>query len=104
MANDAWRDRLDQAVERDGRSLRQISLSAGVSHGYLFGVLREGKEPTLDRFVRICGALDLSVSYALLGAELTPETEQIVAALQGDDEARRAMLAILGRRSKVGAP
>lgn len=99
MADDKWRIRVERAVSEDGRSLRDISLAAGLSHGYLHGILRDGKEPTLDRFVRICQELGVSLSYALLGADVTPETEVIIEALADDEETRSAVLALLKRRT-----
>ncbi|MEY1555300.1 helix-turn-helix domain-containing protein [Yoonia sp. R2331] len=97
MSDDLWRGRLEAAVERDGRSMRDISLAARLSHGYLHGILRDNKEPTLDRFIRICKELDVSLSYALLGAEITKETETIVSGLESDAKTRAAILALLGR-------
>lgn len=97
LTGDEWRERLEAVVERDGRSLREISLAAGLSHGYLHGILRDGKEPTLDRFTRLCGALGVSVSYAMLGADVSPETEDIIRALESDPETRAMVLALLRR-------
>lgn len=103
MKDDAWRQRLESAVQKDGRSLRDISLAAGLSHGYLHGVLRDNKEPTLERFIRICSELGVSLTYVLLGANVSPETEEIVQALEGDDETRSLMLAILRRQDRAKA-
>lgn len=97
MADDAWRERIEGAVKRDGRSLRDISLASGLSHGYLHGILRDDKEPTLDRFIRICAELKISLSYALMGVNITPETEAILSALEGDDASRTAVLSLLRR-------
>lgn len=97
MSDDAWRKRLEEVIERDGRSLRDISLAAGLSHGYLHGILRDDKEPTLDRFLRICKELNISVAYALLGAQLSAESEELVKLLQDHPEKRAAILALLPR-------
>lgn len=98
MADEAWRTRLEAAVEKDGRALREISIGAGLSHGYLHGILRDNKEPTLDRFIKVCDEIDVSLSYILLGANISKDTEQIVSALEGDESTRMAVLALLGRR------
>lgn len=98
---DEWRDRLEKAIERDGRTLRDISLGAGLSHGYLHGILRDGKEPTLDRFLRICQELGLSSAYALTGADVSFETEEVLRLIEGDQEARRAFLALLRRGERA---
>lgn len=98
MANDDWRERLEAAVSKDGRSFRDISLAAGLSHGYLHGILRDNKEPTLDRFVRICKVLNISVAYALMGMDITRETEQIISEIEADGERRTAILQLLQAR------
>lgn len=97
MSDDLWRGRLEAAIEKDGRSLRDISLAAKLSHGYLHGILRDNKEPTLDRFIRICKELKISLSYALLGVDVSAETEAILSGLEGDAKTRDAILAILDR-------
>lgn len=99
MHDSGWRQRLEDAVRKDGRSLRDISLAANLSHGYLHGILRDGKEPTLDRFSRICSELNLSLSYALMGADISPETESIIRGLESDSVTREAILALLGRKA-----
>lgn len=99
MADSSWRIRIETAVSKDKRSLRDISLAAGLSHGYLHGILRDDKEPTLDRFIRICAELDVSLAYALMGLDINPETESIVSALEGDAQTRSAVLSILKRNA-----
>ena len=97
MPDVGWRNRLEQAVTKDGRSLRDISLAAGLSHGYLHGILRDNKEPTLDRFIKICKQLNVSVSYALLGMNVTPSVERIILAVQDDPDRQEALLSILSK-------
>lgn len=97
MENAAWRQRLEEAVQRDGRSLRDISMASGLSHGYLHGILRDDKEPTLDRFLKICAELNVSATHILIGSKVSPATEKIVQLLEGDPSARDAVLALLGR-------
>jgi transcriptional regulator with XRE-family HTH domain len=97
MKDDAWRSRIEAAVKQDGRSLRDISLAAGLSHGYLHGILRDDKEPTLDRFIRICQELKISVAFALLGLHISPDAQRIVKLLEDRPEARDAILALLPR-------
>ncbi|WP_373418438.1 helix-turn-helix domain-containing protein [Sagittula sp. MA-2] len=95
MKDTAWRERLSAAIAQDGRSLREISLASDVSHGYLHGILRDGKEPTLDRFFRICKTLNVSSAQILLGVDLTQETEQIIVQIERNPSKRAALLALL---------
>lgn len=78
--------------------MRDISLAAKLSHGYLHGILRDGKEPTLDRFSRICDVLDIGLAHALVGLEITPETEKLIGEIEGDPGRRAALLSILSAR------
>ena len=94
---EGWRDRLKQAVEVDGRSMRDISLKAGLSHGYLQGVLHDGKDPGIDRFLIICREMGVSAAYIMLGINISAETEAVISALEDDGPRRAAVLALLGR-------
>ena len=95
--NDEWRARLQAVVDADGRSLRDISLAAGLSHGYLHGILRDNKEPTLDRFQLVCKEMGVSATKVLLGVDVSPEAEAIMKLLDADPDVRAAVLALLER-------
>jgi len=97
MSGVDWRERLEQAILEDGRSLRDLSLAAGLSHGYLHGILRDDKEPKLDRFIQICREIGVSPAYVLLGVNVSPEAEAIIRLLDADPAARDAVLALLSR-------
>jgi transcriptional regulator with XRE-family HTH domain len=96
--SDGWRSRIEDTIKRDGWSLREVSLRAGVSHGYLHGVLRDGKEPTLDRFLKICSALQLSAVYVLTGISIGQEDQAILSAMSRDDRLRHAILSLIDVR------
>lgn len=97
MYDSAWRSRLQAAVDGDGRSMREISLAAGLSHGYLHGVLKDGKEPTLDRFARICQEMHLSVAYILLGLDISEETEALISYAVKNPSRLTALVALLSQ-------
>lgn len=97
MSDDAWRERIEAAIQKDGRSYREVSLAAGLSHGYVHGILKDDKEPTLDRFIRLCQVLNLSVSYALLGANISRQAETLISAIEENPQARDAILALLAK-------
>src|SRR6201992_2880743 len=50
---------------RQGRTLREVSASAGVSLGYLSEVERGRKEASSELLAAICGALEVSLSEVL---------------------------------------
>src|SRR5690242_16151915 len=81
LARAGWRLRLAAAVKRDGRSATEISIAAGLSHGYLHSILRDIKpqDPTIGKLVRIVGVLPgVSLHYIMEGYELSPEAEQLL--------------------------
>jgi transcriptional regulator with XRE-family HTH domain len=89
MADDEWRMRLQEVVDKSGKSLRAISIKAGCSHGYLHGILNEDKEPTINRLVRLCAELDVSVIYIVLGIRWSTTQEplaRLVAELPDDQQ------------------
>ena len=76
-----WRDRLREAVDRSGKSLREISLSAGCGPGYLFDILESTKEPSIGRLMRLADALNVSLPWLLYGTDISREDERFIRAL-----------------------
>jgi len=95
---ETWRERLDRLIKDRGEAATAVSIRAGCAPNYVHGLLRQGKEPTLDRLGRLARALDVSAAYLLTGATVSPETEEIIAALEGDPEMRAAILTLLSAR------
>ena len=75
-----WRERLEQALEASHKSKRSVSLAARCGAGYLHDVLSEGKEPTIDRLMRIADVLGVSLSWILYGIELKKPEEELLRA------------------------
>jgi transcriptional regulator with XRE-family HTH domain len=95
MDHEGWRVRLEEAIERDGRSFREISLAAGLSHGYLHGILRGSKEPTLDRFVRLCGVLQVSTTSILVDGDPSESIKVLLDEMDRDPALRQRVVSIL---------
>ena len=75
--SETWFDRLAKAVERDPRSLREISAAADCGPNYLQQMLRDRKEPGVERFLRITKALGTaSALYIMTGTDFTREDEE----------------------------
>ncbi len=75
-----WLNRLIEAINADGRDYKAISLAARCGQNYVQQMIKEGKEPGTERFVRLLGALGRVPSlYVILGADLTPEDEELMA-------------------------
>jgi transcriptional regulator with XRE-family HTH domain len=99
MSSQAWRERLQVAVDKTGRSQREISLAAGLSAGYLHSILTEGKAPSIENALRLCAEVGVSLSYLLSGFEISPETEEILRLLESQPQARSGILQILRSKS-----
>jgi len=96
-SNNTWRDRLIEEIEKSGLSMREVSIRAGLSHGYLFGTLRGGKDPTINRLISICDAIPVSVEYILHGHDVTPEDSEILELLHRHPEKRAAILNLISQ-------
>lgn len=79
-------------------SSRAVSIAAGNGPGYVHSILTEGKDPSVSNLIAICEVLGVSLSKILYGFDISPETEEILARLEGDPSARPALLALLRGR------
>jgi transcriptional regulator with XRE-family HTH domain len=94
--DEKWRKRLAAAVKDSGRSARDISLAAGLAHGYVHSLLgKEQKDPSVQNLQRVCDELGVSLSYIWFGFDMTPEAEEFLRHFEAaSPERRRAMLAL----------
>lgn len=92
MLKDAVKERLRDLIVRNGRSMRQISMAAGLGPSYLSGLLNEDKEPTHDRLLRICAALRVDLDSVIYGTEDSETREEIVRLLRRMSPAQRQTL------------
>ena len=103
MKIDGWRDRLRVAVEESGKSLREISDASGRGKGYMFSILSEGKDPSVENLATVCDVIGVSLTWILYGFDISPETEALMRAAEASPETRAHLLALLAERQK-GAP
>jgi hypothetical protein len=69
----AWRERLAAVADGDGRSLRKISLDAGVAENYLWEIINKDKQPSALHLRALCASLDVSMDYIMDGRGLPPD-------------------------------
>nr|WP_233284941.1 helix-turn-helix transcriptional regulator [Agrobacterium tumefaciens] len=96
-----WRARLQDALETSGKSAREVSLAAGKGPGYVHSILKEGKEPTVDNLIAICGVLNVSLSQIIYGIEMSAETAEILSLLENSPNARDGILKILRDKARA---
>lgn len=94
-AMSAWRDRLAAAIEERGETMRSASLKASLGANYVHGILKDGKDPTVEKLLALCDALGVSPAYILLGEKMPPEVEALLLLMQSSKERREAILALL---------
>ena len=87
--------RLEEAIASSGMSMRQISLSAGLSGTYISNLLKTRKEPTVGNLAAVCQAMGASLSYVLVGLDISPETEQVIQRLEKNPAHRQSVLSLL---------
>jgi lambda repressor-like predicted transcriptional regulator len=66
---DAFRARLNSAIEKSGKSRTGISLAAGQNHTYLRDLLDRKQMPAVDRLVAIANEIDVSLLWLLSGED-----------------------------------
>lgn len=101
----SWRQRLVEATEKSGKSLRALSLEVGKSHGYLFSVIHDGKEPGVDALVKLADACGVSESWLLFGVSMDPDTEkllQLYAELSSDQ--KRTFFSLAEAAARLAKP
>ena len=75
--SETWFDRFVYALGQDRRSMREISMAAGCGPNYLQQVVKDRKQPTVDRLLRVLNQLGTtSILYVLTGATFTEEDEE----------------------------
>ena len=89
--------RLKEAVAADPRSLRQLSLDAGLGENYVQQMLRDGKDPTVDKLEALLETLGKGdMFYVLTGLRVRPQDLSFLQlVLSAPESLRGAILQIL---------
>ena len=93
--DDKWFDRLLEAVERDERDMKTLSVDARLGENYVQQMVKNRKVPKIDSLVKLLSALGRADTlYIITGTQFTAEDRrllEVAAAL--DDEGKRALIA-----------
>ncbi|QUS59196.1 helix-turn-helix domain-containing protein [Pseudovibrio brasiliensis] len=73
-----WKERLKEAVKKDGRSMAAISRACGRSPQYVTQIFSYDKEPTIGNLTKLCEALNVSPVYIVSGIDLPKELEPLI--------------------------
>ena len=61
-----WLERLREVIDADQRSLRQISMDAGLGPNYVQQMLHNGKAPTIDKLQAILDTLGTARTFYII--------------------------------------
>jgi transcriptional regulator with XRE-family HTH domain len=98
--DESWRERLRAAVDASGRSMRDISLGAGLSAGYLFSILKDGKDPTMRSLLLLTQELDTPVVSLFEAADKTRERQRLQSIASMLEPGQLVLLEGLARQMK----
>ncbi len=100
MMMPGWRDRLLEAVARDGRKDRAISLAAKLGPNFVNQLRHNDKDPKIKSLIKLCDELNVSLAQIFTGLDVTPQDEEFWAIYRSMPEGERAaLLALLSARS-----
>lgn len=102
----AWLTRLIGEIERSKRSMRSISLDAGLGENYIQQMIGvEGKDPGFDSVAKICDTLNISITYLVTGAQMSHFEEEVLFLLASlDDRSKNSLLVFLRSLVPTGGP
>lgn len=82
MDTQAWQRRLLAVIEayqaKTGVSDRHLSLQAKLGENYVNQFKHDPKKTRADTVVKLCDALNVSVTYIFTGADITPLDEEVI--------------------------
>lgn len=92
-----WKIRLKKAVEKSGKSHRELSLTARLNAGYVNDILKreDSKQPSFEKLLKIVDQLPISLSYIVYGFEMGPEEEKLLELFAKlNDDQKKAFLTL----------
>lgn len=83
---DAMRVRLTEALKYQGRSMADVSSSAGLSKSYLHNILKRNQSPAIDKLERICRELQVSPLWVIYGLDFPDGAEEVFIAMRKEPD------------------
>lgn len=96
--NEDWKARLLSAIDASGRSDREVSKAAKLGVNAVNELRTTGKQPSVERVLRIAEAVGVSRSFLFLGREASMEEEEYLRLLANATPDERKSVAILLQR------
>lgn len=92
---EAMRLRLESAIKEQGRSMNDVSLSAGFSKGYLHNIIKRDQVPTVDKLEAICNELGISMLWVMYGLDVPSGAEEVFEVMRNDPDRFWAMMKLV---------
>ena len=87
LMNESWLTRLKALIEADGRSLRQVSIDAGLGPNFVQQMLKDGKDPTIEKLQAVLLALGQDkLLFVMTGVDLSPSDIEFLRLLKAAPE------------------
>lgn len=92
--DNGWFDRLVDAIIRDGRDMKAISLAAGLGQNYVQQMVKDRKKPKIDTLVRLLNELGRADTlWIITGQEFTDADRALLeVAASLEDEGKRKLI------------
>lgn len=92
---DQMRSRLDETVTAKERTLREVSLAAGLSKTYLHNVVRRGQVPSVENLERVCSELGVSMLWVMYGLDVPDGAEEVFEVMRRDPDRFWALMKLI---------
>lgn len=73
----AWKARLIEAIDKDGREDAVISRAAGLGRNFV-NQFRGTRVPSVENLLTLCSEVNVSLSFIFFGSDITREAEEML--------------------------
>lgn len=87
MTDTTWRDRLRAVLDGPPKlDMKAISLRAGLGATFVRDILERGRQPSVDNFVAVCGAIGVSPLALIYGDEVPRIDVPVVGSISNGED------------------
>lgn len=91
------RDRLKAELERQNKSMTEVSRAAGLSKGYVRNILVRDQVPTVENLDKVCKTLNISMIWLMYGRDFPKDADRVFDLLEQDPDKFYALLELATR-------
>jgi hypothetical protein len=76
--------------------MRSVAIQAGLRPGYIYEVIKYGRDPSLSSMLKVCDVLETDLIWLCYGLPALPGKEEVLRTIESlSSEQRRALLLLL---------